>query len=306
MKRLTTLLCLLLTFSISFASHAEEASAYTNGAFKMRDSYGKWTFKEPPKRIAVINWTHTEQLLELGVELVAIADIEGFKKKSPQTVFNQPNAVDLKSLFHPDLLALKATKPDLIIIGYSQRDLLRPLNNIAPVMYFNSFSRRFNNLEKADERFMLMAKLFDKQPYAQEKLKQRDEKINSIKAELNTHFNNQLPELNIATLDNKNAWLFLENSLPFSVAQLLGFKSTLTEKPTKLGAHRISIAELEQAQGCTLLIDMENPKSTQKATLNAKPACLHTLGKTNPYGGAMSRLYLAEAIKKAFITQTSP
>ena len=266
---------------------------------RITDSHGKWAFEKPPERIAIVNWTLTEQLLELGISPVAIADLSGFNKQSPQTtITNQNNIIDLGSRFGPNLSKLKSSKPDLIIIGYSQRDLMRPLSNIAPVMYFNNFSRRFDNAKKADERFLVLAKLFNKTDFAKRKLQDRDNKINKIKQELNRHFNKTLPNLNIALIDKKNAWVFLENSVPFYVASKLGFPSKLTQKPSKLGTHKIPLTELNQNSDCVVLVDKSQP--TQRFTQNKQ--CLYTMQATNNYGGAMSQLYLAEAIKKAILT----
>jgi iron complex transport system substrate-binding protein len=280
-------------FSLSIHAKTEK-----NKTIRITDSHGKWAFKEPPKRIAVINWTLTEQLLELGVTPVAIADIEGFKKASPQTKFPSASTkvIDLKSRFSPNLTKLKESNPDLIIIGYSQRDLMRPLSNIASVMYFNNFSRRFNNAKKADERFLVLAKLFNKTSFAIEKLNNRDTQIIDIKESLANIFENTFPILNIATIGKRDAWVFLENSIPFSVANRLGFRSELSEKPTKLGTHKVPFNEFKTLEGCSLLIN----NSAKPPTNLSNKICSHTLNTTNTYGGAMSQLYLADEILEAF------
>jgi len=110
----------------------------TTKTINIRDSHGKWSFEKPPERIAVINWTLTEQLLELDFKPVAVADIPGFEKAAPDTTIPE-GITDIGSRFAPHLDKLKETKPDLIIIGYSQRDLLRPLSNTKRINAFASW-----------------------------------------------------------------------------------------------------------------------------------------------------------------------
>ena len=263
---------------------------------EITDSHGKWVFDSPPKRVAVINWTLSEQLFELGVEPIAIADLPGFIKTSPQTRVS-PISQDLGSRFTPDLKKLRQLAPELIIIGYSQRDLLRPLSNIAPVMYFNNFSRRFDNAKKADERFLVLAKLFGKTEFAEQRLQHRDQGLNRVTSSLNDHFKGDLPQVTIASIKKDSAWLFLNNSIPFSVAQQLGFKpSGIEKKPSKLGTHKVNVKELAELDGCILLL---NSDPIESVTVK-NPHCNHTLLTTHAYGGSLSQLHIAQSIEKAF------
>ena len=271
--------------------------ALADNKIRIRDSHGKWAFDAPPERIAVINWTVTEQLLELGIAPIAIADTAGFKKTSPQTLFSaeQNKAIDLGSRFTPDLKQLKALKPELILIGYSQRDLLRPLSNIAPVMYFNNFSRRNNNAEKADERFLTLAKLFNKIKFAKQKLAERDVKINSLKEKLSSKFKNQL--FTVASLKQNGIWAYSNNSMPEAVLLKLGLQPELNDKPSKLGTRKLKNKEASQLQGCFIYINSTN--NQHKALKNHQ--CNYQATTTNTFGGAMSQLYLAESITDSLI-----
>jgi len=267
--------------------------ALADNKIRIRDSHGKWAFDAPPQRIAVINWTVSEQLLELGIEPIAIADKAGFKTNSPQTLFSleQDKAIDLGSRFTPDLKQLKALKPELIIIGYSQRDLLRPLSNIAPVMYFNNFSRRNNNAEKADEHFLTLAKLFNKTEFATQKLAERDVQINLLKEKLSLNLTKK-QLFTVASIKQNEVWAYSNNSLPEAVLMKLGLKPELDDKPTKLGTRKLKNKEINQLQGCFIFINNTNIK--HKAAENHY--CNYHAATTNTFGGAMSQLYLAESI----------
>ena len=265
---------------------------------RIRDSHGKWAFDAPPERIAVINWTVTEQLLELGIAPIAIADKAGFKTTAPQTLFSseQDQAIDLGSRFTPDLKQLKALKPELILIGYSQRDLLRPLSNIAPVMYFNNFSRRNNNAEKADERFLTLAKLFNKTEFAKQKLVKRDIQINLLKEQLSLNLTEKYI-FTVASLKQNEIWAYSKNSLPEAVLIKLGLTPELDDKPTKLGTRKLKNKEINQLQGCFIFINNTNNK--HKTAENHH--CSYHAATTNTFGGAMSQLYLAESIANSLM-----
>ena len=148
------LLCQLLSFLIL-------NSAIANAQIEITDSHGKYQFEKPPERVVVLNWALAEQLIELDVKLLGMADITGFKKYA-----NQPrvarNTVDVGERLSPNLAKIKDLKPDVIIIGYSQRSLIKSLSNLGTVIYFKNFGKRYNNYQKSRERFLELAKLFDK------------------------------------------------------------------------------------------------------------------------------------------------
>lgn len=298
--------CYLALFS-AFAVSVEKTDKVKK--IEITDSHGKWVFNSPPKKIAVINWTLSEQIIELGVTPIAIADLAGFKKTAPQTQ-TPNNIIDLGSRFSPNLKKLRELSPELIIIGYSQRDLLRPLSNIAPVMYFNNFSRRYVNVKKADERFLVLAKLFGKIDFAKNKLGVRDKRIDEIRSTIKKQFNENLPQLTIVSIKNDVAWLFLNNSIPYSVANQLGFKpSPIEKKPSKLGTHKVNLKTLSSLDGCVVFLNssFDISNNTKFDSIKVKePKCKHILNPTNAYGGSLSQLYLAQSIAQAFGVTKKP
>ncbi|MFG1491727.1 iron-siderophore ABC transporter substrate-binding protein, partial [Oceanospirillum sp. HFRX-1_2] len=47
-------------------------------AVTVEDSFGKHEFSQPATRVITLNWGATEEVLELGVTPVGIADIQGY------------------------------------------------------------------------------------------------------------------------------------------------------------------------------------------------------------------------------------
>ncbi len=276
---------------------------------EITDSFGKHRFEQAPQRVVVVNWTLAEQLFELGVVPLGIADIEGYRK---QVGFSEvpDNITDVGARSAPDLNAIEALKPDLIIIGYSQRDLIRPLSRISRVVYFNNFSRRYNNADKARERFLTLATLFDREAQAQQKLQQLDTRFLAMRQQLSDHFSGELPIITVLQHDqNRCCWLYSENSLLFYTLQRLGFKTGWPQAPSKLGVSRQKLSDLSKLPGWVLIMQeassLDLSSDPQWASLPfIKQQRYRTLAPIWSYGGVMSMLYQAEKLLP--ILQTMP
>ena len=235
---------------------------------EITDSHGKYRFESPPKRFVSLNWALTEQLLELGEVPLGIADLADFKRFSP--VYNvDDTTVDLGPRLSPDLAKIKSLKPDVIFIGYSQRPLLRPLSNIATVIYFKNFGRRYDNAAKSDERFNELAKLFQKTAVASSRLSQRDMAMSELKSVVPDLMTGLLgsfsagsgPELKPDSVtflllapnsgNSDSIGLFGENSMPYAAFKQLGLKVVSPIKTDAFGVAQLSslaISELLVAE----------------------------------------------------------
>lgn len=86
---------------------------------------------ERPERIAVLNWGLAQTLVALGVEPVAVADIDGYRKWVGRPALPD-GAVNVGRRIEPNLDVLAGTRPDLILMsGYYNRARER-LRTIAP------------------------------------------------------------------------------------------------------------------------------------------------------------------------------
>ena len=272
---------------------------------QITDSHGKYHFTEPPKRVVALNWTLAEQMLELGETPIGMADIEGFRKQASLPVIPD-TVVDVGERLSPKLKNIQALKPDIILIGYSQRSLLRPLSNIATVIYFKNFGNRYNNFEKSRERFLEMAKLFDKTEFAQRKLKAMDQQFKRMKNELAERYKNSplpilqfmIPQTKAEAKKDKAIWVFGNNSMPFYAAQQLGLEVISPDKTNQFGAAQIKADRLNHDYSvCHILLPTYKNSEPMSKQLPAK--CTHTLNYQNAFGGVMSVLYLSEALFNA-------
>jgi iron complex transport system substrate-binding protein len=287
----------------------------TLAEIQITDSHGKYNFAEPPKRVVALNWALAEQMLELGETPLGMADIQGFRKHGTKTVV--PDSVtDVGERLSPKLAAIRKLKPDIILIGYSQRSLLRPLSNIATVIYFKNFGNRYNNYEKSRERFLEMAKLFDKTALAESRIKKADEHFEAMRLKLAVAFQKiQLPALQIMIPQTaseadkgKPIWVFGKNSLPFYAAKQLGLEVVSPEKTSQFGTAQISAADLKDLhrengqEFCSVYLPSYQTSKRTNEIATQSTGCSFELHYQNAFGGTMSVLYLSEAIYHALLS----
>lgn len=86
------------------------------GPVSLTDSFGRTVeLDKPAERVAVLEWQQTEDLLSLCVNPVAVADVEGYT--TWDSAEELPEGVtDVGTRGEPNLDALYATEPDLVII----------------------------------------------------------------------------------------------------------------------------------------------------------------------------------------------
>ncbi len=298
------LLSLLLMIAVMVSSMAQ-------AQIQIQDSHGKYSFAKPPERVVVLNWALAEQMLELGEAPVGFADIDGYKSHTSNAVI--PNGVvDVGERLSPKLSLIRELKPDVILIGYSQRSLLRPLSNIATVIYFKNFGKRYNNHEKSQSRFLEMAKLFDKTEMANRKLLKRDQRLLELKDQLQKSYADKiLPTVEFIVPDALDAsklssvLMFGENSMPFYAAQELGLTVLSAPENDQFGAARLNQKEYltlfsEQAGNvCKLYLSSYAVDKQVAVETNRKDVCAKELSYQNAFGGVMSILYMAESISQA-------
>lgn len=292
-------------------------SAALNAQVEITDSHGKYHFSEPPKRFVALNWALAEQLIALDEIPLGIAGLDQFQRLGSRLPLLD-GVQDLGPRLTPDLQKIRNLKPEIIFIGYSQRSLLRPLSNIATVVYFKNFGRRYDNARKSEERLLELAKLFEKTELAEQLIVQRDNAVEQSKQELNSAFvDTILPKVMMVVPAGEGKrlhGLFGSNSMPFAAAGSLGLDVITTEKTDKFGAAQVSSSELSElfrqnadktkAPACIIEFANYLPDlvESQQKLINMKEAgCYLSVDYQQAFGGVMSLQWLAESIAKSLI-----
>ena len=104
------------------AGCADDTTTTSTGPVDLTDAFGRTiTLDQPAEKVAVLEWQQIEDALTLCVTPTAVADAEGYStwvtaEKLPKDV------VDIGTRQEPNLDALFATEPDLVIVEAYTRD----------------------------------------------------------------------------------------------------------------------------------------------------------------------------------------
>ncbi|GAA2525068.1 iron-siderophore ABC transporter substrate-binding protein [Winogradskya humida] len=101
---------------------ADDTTSTATGPVSMTDGVGrKVELAKPAQRVAVLEWQQTEDVLTLCLTPVAVADAKGYATYVKAETL-PANVADTGERGEPDLDALYATKPDLIIVEAFKAD----------------------------------------------------------------------------------------------------------------------------------------------------------------------------------------
>lgn len=274
----------------------------------IKDSQGEHHFQQTPPRVIALSWAMAENLIELGVTPVAVADIKGY-----QTWVRIPplpdSVTDVGTRAAPSLERIAQLAPDLILIGEQQQALLSKLRPIAPVLFFNAFSKDHNNYQKGHDIFIQLAKLFDKQSQAEQKLTTKDQRLYELRKQLNDHFNHAPPNVSAIHFTSPALIrLFGENSMPQYALEALGISPALPQPNSQWGLTQKRVIDLAQVDDGVVLYFQPFDKKEQlfntplwKAMPFVRNNRFGSVEPTWTYGGVMSVLYLAEAMSSELL-----
>lgn len=116
------------------------ASPVAGGPVTVPAPLGDVTLPGIPQRVVAIEWNLVEYVLALGVQPVAIADIEGYNAWVDIGIELAPDVADVGLRYEPNLESIAAVTPDLIL-GVTNRDeaILDQLSGIAPTILLDSY-----------------------------------------------------------------------------------------------------------------------------------------------------------------------
>ncbi len=271
------------------------------------DSRGVQTFKQSPERVVVLNWDLLEQVLALDIIPLAAPNVAGYQ----QWVVNPtaPNSIEeIGTRAEPNLGKIAQLKPDVIIAASPQKDLIPILERIAPVIYFENFGQQDDAALVAIQHFNALATLFGKETLAQQKLHHMDLQFELLRQQIKATFNTypDVVTLRFSTLNS--VFLYTENSTTQYVIPQLGLTNPLPYPAKAWGITQQRINSLQYIEQGYVPYIQPFPDEKKLATSvlwQAMPFVQQGHVSSVPsiwnYGGAMSLLYMAEAITDSLL-----
>jgi iron complex transport system substrate-binding protein len=230
----------ILAFLVSLAGPA--------GAVTITDSRGPQEFPKAPERIIVLSWELVEQVLELDVTPVAIADTRGYRTWVVRPPL--PEGVgDVGTRQEPNLERIADLKPDLILASNEQRAFVGKLEAIAPVLHFDAFKQEHNNYLVSREIYKDLGNLFGREELAQRRLGELDQRLSTLKRKVADHFQGRPPKVTPASfLDSSRVRVHGANSMAQYALEAIGIENGFPQAPSTWGFALRKIEELSQVK----------------------------------------------------------
>ncbi|CAM3321792.1 siderophore ABC transporter substrate-binding protein [Vagococcus fessus] len=144
----------------------------------VEDASGKVEVPKSPKKVVVFDMGSLDTIRELGKEDTVIGVPQ---KNLPKYLESFKEVESVGGLKEPDLEKINQLKPDLIVISGRQEDYKKDLEAIAPTVYLSVDSSK--TWESTVSNINTLAKIFDEEKVAKEKIATIEDKIKTVKKE---------------------------------------------------------------------------------------------------------------------------
>lgn len=274
----------------------------------IQDSFGAKVFAQTPVRIAALSWEQVENVIELGIEPIAIPEREAYQEWVAQPAL-PASSIDIGGRAEPNLEKLAQLKPDVILIGAALKDMRSKLEKIAPVVFFDTYRADHNNQQEADNVFLMLAKLLDKEVQAKAKLLARQQVFEQLQLQLKEAFPLGLPKVtSLRFASTTSAYIYGDNAMPQYALERLGIKSAMPLESTQWGVTQRRLKSLRAIKEGVVLYfkPFHQQEKLAKSPLwrsmpFVKQSNVAAIASTWTYGGAMSLQYLAQSMTQALL-----
>ncbi|HSI67228.1 MAG TPA: iron-siderophore ABC transporter substrate-binding protein [Planococcus sp. (in: firmicutes)] len=178
----------MLALAACTAADEEPETQETEGdPVTIEGTNGEVTLDEPAERVVVLEWTYAENLLAVGIQPAGMADIVeygNYVNIEPQL---DETVVDVGGRQEPNLEAIAALEPDLIIgVSFRHDAMLQDLESIAPTVIFNPYpeDESIDLYQEMETTFLEMAKAVDRVEEGEQVLADLEEKYEESAAEI--------------------------------------------------------------------------------------------------------------------------
>ncbi|MDO9405489.1 MAG: ABC transporter substrate-binding protein [Polaromonas sp.] len=137
------------------------------GPVRIAHAQGETVLPALPRRVAVFDLAALDILQAIGVDAVGVP---GARFPDYLSAFAADKYPRIGTLFEPDYVAVRATRPDLIIVAGRSASKLAELNKIAPTIDLSTSTQTF--IASVVQNILLLGRLFDRQAQAAAKSEQ--------------------------------------------------------------------------------------------------------------------------------------
>ncbi len=322
-KRLLLAITALLLLILAACSSTEEetaAPAEESEPVTIQGTNGEVTLDGPAKKVVVLEWTYAEDLLAVGVQPAGMADIEAYEDYVNIEPQLDETVADVGGRQEPNLEAIAALEPDLIIgVSFRHDAMIEQLETIAPTVIFNPYpeDESIDLYQEMETTFLEIAKAVDKTSEGEKVL-----------ADLETQYEEKAAEIEAADLKTKDVILtlaysgeqapeirvFTPNSMASIILERIGLNNVHQPDQFEIfGSSTFNVEGLVKYEDANYLYTVPDEDNIYENQLNGNPVWenlafvkegrTYDLGSdTWLYGGPLSAETLMNQITDVLVT----
>lgn len=191
--------------------------------------------------VVVIDWTHAEVLLALGVRPLALPQTADYHSwvKAPRL---PPEVADIGLRTQPNLESVRELQPDKILLSPMYQALAPRLSDIAPVETYGLYKMGEVNWQAMATLTRDLAKAVGHEPLAEPYIASAEQQIDALKSQLPG--DKIAPLLMVQFMDANHVRVFAQNSLYQTAADALGLTNAWPKATNAWGFALVGIDEL--------------------------------------------------------------
>lgn len=214
---------------------------------------GEITLTGTPQRVVALEWSIVEYVLALGVQPVAIADVDGFNDWVSLPVELGPAVTDVGLRQEPSLESIAAAEPDLILAEIDRDEaIFEQLTAIAPTLLVGSHPTEAGEtpLDDINDRLRTIGLALDRTAEAEAVIAEMDRAITDATTAIGTagRVGESFILTQAFTSENVPTFrLFTDQSLFGSVVSELGLTNAWQGEPDPWGFNTVTVEALVDA-----------------------------------------------------------
>jgi iron complex transport system substrate-binding protein len=226
---------------------AQDTTSCEAGFRLITHTMGETCVSENPQRVVALEWTYVEDVLALGIQPVAIADIEGYNDWVKIPVVLDDSVQDVGDRSEPNLELITELNPDLIIaVNFRVTENYDDLSAIAPTLVFDPYPTdlSISQYEEMTTTFTTIATALNREAEGQQVLAQMEDTYANAQAALEAA--GRAGEAFILsqgwTYDNVATFrLFTDNAMAVQILDQIGLENAWDDAPQQYGYTEIGI-----------------------------------------------------------------
>lgn len=193
---------------------------------------GELRLAAPPERIVALNWWLAEHLLALGVTPVGVADAEGYREwvVAPELPESVQSVGQRQS---PNLEAIRALEPDLILVSGHMMAAVPALQNIAPTLVQTTYEADSSPWDRARDHLITLGRVLDREARARTVIAEAEQDLAATREQLSEAGLGDQEAFIVRFLDDRRLRIHGDNSMLNQALEQAGLDNAWN-RPTNL------------------------------------------------------------------------